>query len=262
MYEQKLAHVPLDKIAEPADPSRLVIEESSLHELAASISRLGLLEPIGLQAIPGTDRYQLVYGHRRLRAVHHLGWFDVPAIILPAHLSEAEARQHENSQRVQLTPVEEAKEIHRWLGQGQSIDTVASILGKSPTWVMQRHRLLRYPDDLLGAVHAHGLALAVADQLAHVEHAGYRVHLIDEALRHGATAATAAAWVQHYHANKARVEANTETVEQIAQERHAYKIVAPCEYCGTDTELQQSRVWRLCPTCTSGLVQARRQGAA
>lgn len=257
MLERTLSNIQVDLIDEPRVPSRITIEEHSLTELAHSILRLGLLEPIGLQPIGDGPRYQLVYGHRRLRAVRHLGWYTIPAVILPATLSEAEARQHENAQRVQLTPVEEAQEIRRWLDSGQSLHNVASILGKSETWVAQRQRLLRYPDDVLGAVHVHGLALAVADQLARIEHDGYRRQMLDEAIRHGATAAVASAWVQHYEANRPRLEANTDTVEQIAQERHSYRIVTPCEYCGSETDLQSSRVWRLCPPCTQGLQQAQ-----
>jgi ParB family chromosome partitioning protein len=257
VQEQRLETVPLDLIDEPATPSRLAIEESSLHELARSIARLGLLEPVGLQPIDGTGRYRLVYGHRRLRAVQHLGWYDVPAIILPDHLSEAEARQHENSQRVQLTPVEEAREIARWIDAGTTLPAIASILGKSDAWVAARYRLLRYPDDVLDAIHRHGLPLSVADQLARVEHAGYRQYLLDDAVAHGATAATAAVWVQHYEANRARVEANADTVEQVAATRASFVVTVPCEYCDTPTDLQRSRVWRLCPDCTLGLQRAR-----
>lgn len=257
MHEHKLEHVQTDLIDEPVTPSRIHIDEASLHELARSIGRLGLLEPIGVQLIPQTGRYRLVYGHRRFRACQHLGWFTIPSILLPAHLSEAEARQHENAQRVQLTPVEEAREIARWLDTGKSPAAVASMLGKSETWVVQRHRLLRYPDDLLTAIHTHGLALVVADILARVEHDGYRQYLTDEALRNGATSATAAAWVQHWEANRARVEANQNTIEELAVQRLTYRVTVPCEYCDSPTDLERSRVWRLCPECTQGLTAAR-----
>lgn len=252
------ALVQLDKIDEPDEPSRLSLDEPSLHELAASLARLGLLEPIGLQPLPPSDRFRLVYGHRRFRAARHLGWYTIPAVILPAHLDETEARQAENGQRVQLTPVEEARELRRWHTRGDSIADIASRVGKSETWVHHRLRLLRYPDDILEAIHTHQLPLAVADLLAQIEHAGYRAHMTDDAIRHGASAATAACWLAHYQTDRARLEHNMNTVEEIAARRATWKMYSPCEYCGTEAELQTTRIWRLCPDCTAGLLQARR----
>jgi ParB/RepB/Spo0J family partition protein len=249
----ELRIVPVDLIDEPPTPSRLDIDEAAIHELAASIAAHGLLEPIGLKPDATTGRFRLVYGHRRLLAIRTLGRYDVAALILPEHLSEEAARQHENNQRVQLTPLEEARELRRWHDQGDSVLAIAARVNRSTSWVQQRLRLLRYPDDVLTAIHKHGLALGVADLLSQIEHPGYRELMLTDALANGASATTVAVWLQHYFANQARIEANTNTVAEIAATRDSYRIMAPCEYCAAPTELQQTRMWRLCPECSQGL---------
>lgn len=257
-----LRQLPLDRIREPEHPSRLDVDTDRLSELASSMARLGLLEPIGVQPIPHTDTYRLIYGHRRYLAARHLGWFDIPAIVLGAELSEQEARQAENNQRVELTPVEEARELKRYHDAGETNTMIANRINRSPAWVGQRLRLLTYPDDVLTAVHAHGLHLAVADQLAQITDDRYRALMIDEALRNGATAATAAAWLQHFLTEAPRLSANMATVEEIASRRHEYVITIPCEYCRDPVPLENTRVWRLCFVCTDALTTAQRNPPA
>jgi ParB/RepB/Spo0J family partition protein len=252
----ELRHLPVDLIDEPHTPSRIDIDEAGIHELAASIATQGLLEPIGVKPAGDSGRFRLVYGHRRLLAVRTLGRFDIAALILPETVSEEAARQHENNQRVQLTPVEEARELRRWHDAGESHLAIAARVSRSLTWVQQRLRLLRYPDDVLTAVHKHGLPLAVADLLSQITHQGYRELMTSDALAHGASSTTVACWLQHYLANQARIEANNDMVAEIAANRHTYKVMAPCEYCGDPTDMQLTHLWRLCRHCTDGLRKA------
>lgn len=259
--ETKLEHVRVDLIDEPDEPSRIDIGEDGIHELAASISAQGLLEPIGVKPYGPSERYRLSYGQRRLKAVRFLGWFTIPAIILPEHVSEIEAQQHENAQRVQLTPVEEARQLRRFQDHGDSVAAIAARMKKSPTWVQARLRLLKYPDDIMAAIHTHGLPLAVADLLAQMDNDNYRRHMTDEVIRNGASAATVAVWLQHYLVEKPRIDANADMIEEVIARRDEYKIMAPCEYCGTSTELQHTRMWRLCSGCSNGLAGVKQQTA-
>jgi ParB/RepB/Spo0J family partition protein len=252
-----LRRLPLDHVREPDSPSRLAMDDERLAELASSMARLGLLEPIGVQPIDGTDDYRILYGHRRYLAARSLGWYDIPALVLSAHLSEQEARQAENNQRVELTPVEEARELKRYHDAGEPLVSIAHRVNRSPTWVAQRLRLLNYQDDILDAIHEHHLTLSVADLLTQITDDRYRRLMIDEALRNGATANTASAWVQHYLTEAPRLAANMATVEEIASRRNEYVIMTPCEYCRTPTPLENTRVWRLCLDDHDALTHAR-----
>lgn len=251
-----ILNLPVDQIDEPLDPSRLSIDEQELAELAASMARLGLLEPIGVRYTDDPDRYALIYGHRRHRAARSLGWHTIPALILPADVSELEARQAENNQRVQLTPVEEAHELQRYRRDGRTVHHIAHATGRTVTWVNARLRLLAYPDDLLTAIHTRALPLAVADLLAQIDHPTYRARLTSDAIDNGATATTVSVWLQHYLSDRPRIQANADTIDDIIARRADYRIMAPCEYCGQHEELTRTRLWRLCQDCTTGLVNA------
>jgi len=254
--DSQLVMLLLDQIAPPTNPSRTSIDENALLELASSIDRVGMLEPIGVKEQAGPPAYRIVYGHRRYLAVQSLGWYTIKAEILSADLDESAARLAENTQRVDLTPVEEAREIQRDREQGLSIPAIATRHKKSETWVSNRVRLLAYPDDLLEAVHRGHLTISVADMFSHIDHAGYRQHMILQATDHGCTAATAAVWVAHYKQERARIIHNHEAVEDVARRRDSFVVTSPCEYCDSPTRLEDSRVWRLCPDCTGALRDA------
>ena len=84
-------------------------DETSLYELAESIKRQGVLQPITVRPVDGTDRYGIVFGERRYRASVIAGRDEIPAIV--SELSDEEAEEMaitENLQRKDVTPVEEA----------------------------------------------------------------------------------------------------------------------------------------------------------
>ena len=68
-------------VPNPKQPRRM-FSEAELTDLAQSIDTNGLLQPLVVRPAPGTvDRYELVAGERRWRAVRSLGWDDVPALV-------------------------------------------------------------------------------------------------------------------------------------------------------------------------------------
>lgn len=56
-------------------------DEAALYELAESIKRQGVLQPITVRPVDGTDRYGIVFGERRYRASVIAGSKEIPAII-------------------------------------------------------------------------------------------------------------------------------------------------------------------------------------
>ena len=83
-------------------------DEAALYELAESIKRQGVLQPITVRPVDGTDRYGIVFGERRYRASVIAGRDEIPAIV--TELSDEEAEEMaitENLQRKDVTPVEQ-----------------------------------------------------------------------------------------------------------------------------------------------------------
>jgi ParB family chromosome partitioning protein len=124
---------------------RREFSESSLEELASSISENGLLQPLLVRPHPkNLGKYELVAGERRVRAIKSLGWTEVPAIRKEvADENLLVLALVENIQRQDLGAIEEA-EAYRVLAEdvGMNHSEIAKAVGKARTTVVNSLRLL------------------------------------------------------------------------------------------------------------------------
>jgi len=121
-------------------------EEKSLEELAASIARHGMLQPILVEPTEEEGRYRLLVGERRLRADKMAGLETVPVHVLeePLKPDEAlEAKLVENLHREGLDPLDEAEAYAALRETGMKVAAIAKRVGKSRQYVSKRMRLLR-----------------------------------------------------------------------------------------------------------------------
>jgi len=141
----QLRTVPLDQIdLNPHNP-RQRMDPDALTELAETIRTYGLLEAPGVRfKRDGSERYEVVYGNRRIAAVRDiLGWHEARVMIQELDDDRAYLLATiENIQRVNLTPGEEMDMLGVLLNMLKSQDEVARHLGKHPSWVSKRVRLL------------------------------------------------------------------------------------------------------------------------
>ena len=140
----------------PAQP-RKVFRPDSLSELADSIRRHGILQPLSVRRTGMT--YELVAGERRLRAAQLAGLTEVPCIVLSMDEQESSvAALVENLQRQDLDFIEEAQGISSLMtGCGLSQEQTARLLGKSQSAVANKLRLLRHSRQVLEALREGGL---------------------------------------------------------------------------------------------------------
>ena len=126
----------------PRQPRRL-FDEGALRELAASIRRHGVVQPLVVRRRP--DGWELVAGERRLRAARLAGLTAVPCV--EAEVDERESALLalvENLQRQDLHYFEEAAAIADYLRRtGATQEEAAAQLGRSPSAVANKLRLLR-----------------------------------------------------------------------------------------------------------------------
>ena len=128
-------------------------DEEALRELADSIARHGVLQPLLVRPLPDGG-YQLVAGERRWRACRMAGVTDVPVVIREMNDSEMmQISMIENLQRENLNPVEEALG-YRTLSEeyGLTQDEIARSVGKSRPVVANAMRLLKLPQGVLDMV--------------------------------------------------------------------------------------------------------------
>lgn len=145
--ETGINHLPLAAISPNPRQPRSQMNPQELAELADSIRRNGILQPIIVTPGSQPGQYVLVAGERRLRAAHMAGLEEVPAIVRQASDQERlELALIENVQRADLRPLE-AAEAYRQLDEefGLSHEEIAERVGKARVTVTNTLRLLKLP---------------------------------------------------------------------------------------------------------------------
>lgn len=143
------AEVPLDQIAVDRQMrEEFEDEEGTLDEMAASIRKLGVLQPVLLRPVEGGARpYKLVAGERRYIGSERAGKACIPAVIRVMTDEEAEdAQLAENIQRKNLTQIELAKRIQYDLDTLGSVDAVLEKHAKGRAWLSKILALLTLPE--------------------------------------------------------------------------------------------------------------------
>lgn len=162
--------LPVGLIDESPTNPRTHFDAGALAELAESIVRFGVLQPILVR--PRGERYELVAGHRRFRATRSIPLETIPAIVQELGDKEVlEVQVVENLQRADLHPLEEAEGYARLLREfGYDADSLALKIGKSRSYVYGRMKLAVLCDEVKAAMydgklpHSHALLIArIAD---------------------------------------------------------------------------------------------------
>lgn len=154
-------------VPNPLQPRRTFTDQE-LQELADSIKENGLLQPLVVRPAPGApDRYELVAGERRFRAISRLGWEDVPVLVREASDETLLVLALvENLQREALNPLEEA-EGYKALSErfGMSQTDIAKAMGKDRSTVANFMRLLNLPPSVRKLVEGGELSMGHARAL-------------------------------------------------------------------------------------------------
>jgi ParB family chromosome partitioning protein len=148
-----ILRVPLHRLKPNPDQPRKTFSEESLAELAESLKRHGLIQPI-LAEDAGDGTYRIVAGERRYRAAERAGLGEVPVLVREfSPEKRLEIALIENVQREDLNPVEEAEAYRALMELGNlSQEEVADAVGKSRPAVANALRLLRLPEPMLASL--------------------------------------------------------------------------------------------------------------
>lgn len=140
--EKNLLFISIEKIIRDPDQPRKKFNEDKIKELAISIKKHGLIQPIILRKY-SEEEYRIVAGERRWRASQIAGLNLMPSIILPSDLDKNEVSLIENIQREDLTIIEEANAYINLIEKNQySHEQLASIVGKSRSHITNILRIL------------------------------------------------------------------------------------------------------------------------
>ncbi len=142
--KKEIVLIPLDEIIPNRFQPRLAFDEKELNELANSILKYGIIQPIVVRQIG--EKYEIIAGERRYKASTMAGIKKIPAIINNTDdNTSAEIALLENLQRKNLTVIEEAKSFKKLIDRGFKQETIASKLGISQSSIANKIRLLSLP---------------------------------------------------------------------------------------------------------------------
>ena len=172
----------------PAQPRR-VFREEALAELADSIRRHGILQPLSVRRMG--NGYELIAGERRLRAGVLAGLAEIPCIVMSMDEEESGAAALiENIQRQNLDFIEEARGIARLMEKSNlSQEQAAALLGRSQSSVANKLRLLRHSEPVLTALREGGLTERHARALLKLPSEQEKLSAIAVVLRQGMSVA-------------------------------------------------------------------------
>lgn len=141
-----IEQIPLQKIFKSPHQMRKTFDPIALRDLARSMKREGLIQPITLRKVG--EAYELVVGERRLRAAQAIGWTTIDARVIDISDEEAAIKGLiENLQRADLSAIEEAGGYKQLAEPPYSLtqEAIAERVGKSQTAVARSLALLELP---------------------------------------------------------------------------------------------------------------------
>lgn len=170
--------IPHEDISPNRSQPRKRFDCDELEGLAESIRQNGIIQPLIVRCLPN-GQYELIAGERRLRAARIVGIPRIPCVVMQiSDEKSAVLAVLENIQRQNLGFFEESEAlIHIMRMYAISQEELAARLGKAPSTISNKLRLLRLPEDVrleitkAGLTERHARALLKLDNEAQIRRA-------------------------------------------------------------------------------------------
>ena len=200
-----------DRIVDPEFAMRSELERDSLFELADSIKKDGLINPITVR--PKDDKFEVVAGHRRFSACKIAGMIKIPCVVRELDDKQTfSVMAAENLERQDVDPVDEASFIARYMEEtGMTVAEVAKQLRRSITYVETRLAVGQMPDYMKECVKFGSLKLGAALALVQITDDNVRRTWTDLAVRDGVSVAQAEYWLHGWKINQLPGGTQTDT---------------------------------------------------
>ncbi|MDB2344784.1 ParB/RepB/Spo0J family partition protein [Candidatus Pelagibacter bacterium] len=160
--------VSISDLSRNPNQPRQHFSEQKLDELANSIKKNGVIQPIAVrQSKSDTNKYEIVAGERRWLAAQRAGLHEIPVNILElSDLESLEVAIVENIQRDDLTPIEEARGYKRLFDEFKyDHENISKLMSKSRSHISNTLRLLTLPKDVIAMIEERSLTSGQARPL-------------------------------------------------------------------------------------------------
>ena len=208
METGRVVFLPARSIKPNPEQPRRVFDPDALAELAESIGRHGIIQPLSVRRVGNS--YELIAGERRLRAAQMAGLTEIPCIVMNMDDTESGVvALVENLQRQDLDFVEEAVGISRLIQlRSLSQEQAARMLGKSQSAVANKLRLLRHSPEVLRAIREGNLTERHARALLKLPTEEEKLSVIAVILRQGLSVSRTEAYIDKLLTDRSQASAS------------------------------------------------------
>lgn len=223
--QERIQKIAIGDLSPNPNQPRQHFDSQALEQLAASIKRYGVLQP--LVVTPQKDGYVIIAGERRWRASQIAGLQKVPVIVRTSkELEQLEIAIVENVQRVDLSPLEQAMSIERLHQQfTMTYESIAARLGKATSTVNNIVRLLQLPEKARVALQDQRITEGHARAILALKDAPEKQQeLLDHIIKQGWSVRQAERFVvsvkegfKERHATKTRMQTETPQTKQLSK---------------------------------------------
>ena len=237
----RYAEISIDVILQPETSVREEVDADHVLELANSMAKHGLLEPIIVREATNGN-FCLIAGNHRLLAAKHLGWNEISAMV---RIGEPTGRDHalatiENIARKQMTLPEECEAVrHLYEDEKLSPSAICSLIGKSRSWVDRRLAAPNLPSKVRAALFEGRISVGAAEIIGGVENEGARNSILAEAIYAGRSISEIQAMAEMWRKIPDIGHAVEEGVKVSAEQQTPQERCCKCSLCGATRPLRE-----------------------
>jgi len=253
-----ILEIELSKIDTEGQSVREAQDDDHVVELAMSIAKHGLLQPIIVE--PKEDgRYQLEAGFHRLAAVHRLGRQTIMAHVRTENTGPVKAiALVENICRKDMSLNEEVQAVN-YLNKEEnlSISQICDISGKSTAWVQKRLMIPSLPEHIQEELMDGTISIGHAEIIGGVEDWAVRNILLNQVVNQKLTVRQTADLAALYDKTPSipeAIEAGTKASEAIQTTQETYR---GCYTCKDVYRLAELQYVQICVNCSRFFIANR-----
>jgi len=181
---EEVKQIPLSEIVTSPFQPRTIFDDERIDELCQTIRTHGVIQPIVVRV--RNNKYEIIAGERRWRAVSKLGHETIPAIVRDFNDSQtASIALIENLQRENLTAVEEAVAYQRLIElHNLTQESLAQRLGKSQSTIANKLRLLVLPEQVKQALMERSITERHARALLSLDTEELQIKVLEDILKY------------------------------------------------------------------------------
>ena len=256
----RVREIPLDQLTLPEREARAVVSEEGLEELADSIRRLGVMNPITVR--PKGDKFEIVAGVRRYLAAQRAGLEKVPCIVRDLNeLDFTVAQIHENIKREELSEIDQGLIIRRLREEGGlTYAQIAKMWGKSETHVRNLDKLPDCDQEIQEALRAGHIKYSHALEIMRHPDRERRLWFLKYTIENGASPRTLNAMIRDDMGMYETIKDVVPVQKLTDAKPHLREIYGRCAFCDKRVIVEQLMVIHLCFDCYNAFMESRRRG--